>query len=948
MNRPDETWHRLLNWTYGQAPSERLAAQILYDQKFTDIDPSHPLGGRDGGKDALCKKDGQDWIMAAYFPYGQQTFKDIQDKFIGDLAGVAKNNAKGIAFVTNQKLALAERKALKKLCGAVLLEVFHLERITSILDRPHMEKVRQQFLYIDTTPEKLPSGCLLASDWSDIVLGDVKDGQLHINGGRHTLYAAQIVKPSASIASLLTWSSRIPAKLIGRDAEMADLRAWAERDDPVRLRVMHGGGGVGKTRLAVEFGDALRTQGWAACLLSGNSKPFAFQPGQAGTLLIIDYPENYPQAVTKLFNLLKSDSMPSGKWRVLLLCRNVGIAQEIDQTVPHLHDGVLAIQALAIGDDAWELFQAGSARMREVRGQAHAPMLAREQFETWRDRDVRHADPLIILTFALNLLDDPGAHGLGRAEILQSLVAYERGRIERSLVGFSQAEIRGAILLKALAALTGGLTHADVAALKKAGLQDDEISLPGVLALKRTALWENGELPEMQPDILAAQLSHAVMQDYLATEACIGAWVWQGLVVGKPDDEQLRSRLRRLVRLSLDWTGQVGGQYCLIDALQVDQDMAVRLEQVFETDVQLEWPLFGLAVAVGKVRLLHWERQANADFEKYGLNFAASLNNLSLRLAEQGDRAGALVAIRRASEIYESLFRQNSAVYGPHLATSLNNLSLRLAAQGDRAGALAESQRAVTIYEDLSQQNVGAYLSDLAKSLNNLSNRLAEQGNWDGAFATSKRAVELYEDLFLQNFAAYGPALAMSLNNLAVRLAEQGDRAGALAAIQRAMEIREDLFRQNFVAYGPDLAMSLNNLAAQEDRVAALLAIQRAVEIDEDLARHNFAAYGPDLARSLNNMSVCLAEQGDRAAGLTVSQRAVAIYEEFSLQNFAAYGPQLALSLNNLSLRLAEQSDRVGSLAAIKKAVAIYEDLTRQNPAVYAPDLARSLAACRT
>jgi tetratricopeptide (TPR) repeat protein len=834
MNRPDDTWHRLLNWTYGQPPSERLAGQILLAEGFTSLNPSLPLGGPDGGMDAICKKDGQDWIMAVYFPPEKKTFAPIRKKFIADLKGMDKNAGNGFAFVTNQKLTPANRADLAALCQPMALELFHLERITAILDQPHMAPVRLQFLYILGTP----NGLLLAENWSNMLAGRIEGENLNANNALHPLPKHTRPSPNTSpgIASLLTWSSRIPAKLIGRDAEMADLHAWAEREDPVRLRVMHGGGGVGKTRLAVEFGDALRANGWAACLLSGTSKPFAFQPGQAGTLLIIDYPENQPQAVKNLFNLLKSDSMPGGKWRVLLLCRNAEIEQEIDQTVPHLRDGALAIDALATGDDAWDLFQAGSARMREVRGQAPAPALAlaRGQFDAWREIDPRHADPLIILAFALNLVDDPGAHGLGRADILQSVVLRERRRMEHSLAGFSPAEARGAILLKALAALTGGLGHADVVALKKAGLQDDEIGLPGVLALKKTALWENDLLPEMQPDILAAQLIHAVMQEYLATDACIGAWVWQGLVVGEPDDEQLRGRLRRLVRLSLDWTGQVGGQYCLIDALQVDHDMAARLESVFETNVQLEWPLFGLAVAVGRLRVQYWVAQAGADFARYGPIgpiLARNLNNLAARLPEQGDRAGGLALIQRAVAIYDDLSRQNFAAYKPDLARSLNNLSLCLRDQCDRAGALAAIQMAVVIHEDLYLQNFAAYGPDLARSLNNLSVDLADQGDRVGALAALQRAVAIFEELSRQNFAAYGPDLAMSLNNLSNRLANQGDRAGALAAIQRAVAIREDLSRQNPAAYAPDLACSLAIHAQLSDDTTAITLLERAISL---------------------------------------------------------------------------------------------------------------------
>ena len=44
-----ETFYRLLEWDKGQAASERLAALILEQEGFRDIDPSHPLGGKDGG-----------------------------------------------------------------------------------------------------------------------------------------------------------------------------------------------------------------------------------------------------------------------------------------------------------------------------------------------------------------------------------------------------------------------------------------------------------------------------------------------------------------------------------------------------------------------------------------------------------------------------------------------------------------------------------------------------------------------------------------------------------------------------------------------------------------------------------------------------------------------------------------------------------------------------------
>lgn len=98
--RIDETWHRLREWTSGQAPSERLSAQILLDQGYKELDPSHPLGGPDGGKDALAVRNGKVWLMAVYFPKGQQTFTAIEKKFTsssvdgrGSATDLAKPNA---------------------------------------------------------------------------------------------------------------------------------------------------------------------------------------------------------------------------------------------------------------------------------------------------------------------------------------------------------------------------------------------------------------------------------------------------------------------------------------------------------------------------------------------------------------------------------------------------------------------------------------------------------------------------------------------------------------------------------------------------------------------------------------------------------------------------------------------------------------------------------------
>jgi hypothetical protein len=150
-SRPDESWRQLRWWTYGQAQSERLAGHILAAEGYESIDPSHPLGGPDKGADAVCRKDGKRWVMASYFPTEPQSFPAIKNKLIDDIAAARHRKPHGVAFVTGQKVTNSEKEELAALGGKVAVEVYHLERIVHILDRPDMAQIRQQYLFIPAT-----------------------------------------------------------------------------------------------------------------------------------------------------------------------------------------------------------------------------------------------------------------------------------------------------------------------------------------------------------------------------------------------------------------------------------------------------------------------------------------------------------------------------------------------------------------------------------------------------------------------------------------------------------------------------------------------------------------------------------------------------------------------------------------------------------------------------
>jgi hypothetical protein len=55
---------------------------------------------------------------------------------------------------------------------------------------------------------------------------------------------------------------------VGREREMADLRAWLNRGTPISVQVMTGGAGHGKTRLALELIVEMTPRGWRAGFLT--------------------------------------------------------------------------------------------------------------------------------------------------------------------------------------------------------------------------------------------------------------------------------------------------------------------------------------------------------------------------------------------------------------------------------------------------------------------------------------------------------------------------------------------------------------------------------------------------------------------------------------------------------------------------------------------------------
>jgi tetratricopeptide (TPR) repeat protein len=242
---------------------------------------------------------------------------------------------------------------------------------------------------------------------------------------------------------------------------------------------------------------------------------------------------------------------------------------------------------------------------------------------------------------------------------------------------------------------------------------------------------------------------------------------------------------------------------------------------------------------------------------------AIRLNNLAQLLRKTNRLAEAEPLMRRALAIDEASYGPDH----PEVARGLNNLAQLLQDSNCLAEAEPLMRRALAIDE----ASYGPDHPDVARDLNNLAALLRTTGRLAEAEPLMRRALAIFE-------TSYGPdhpKVAVSLNNLAQLLHATNRLAEAEPLMRRALAIDE-------ATHGPDhpkVAIRLNNLAQlllatnRVDEAEPLM--RRALAIDE-------ASYGPDhpnVARDLNNLAQLLQDTNRVEEAEPLMRRALAIFE---------------------------------------------------------------------
>ncbi|WP_019889661.1 tetratricopeptide repeat protein [Streptomyces purpureus] len=794
---------------------------------------------------------------------------------------------------------------------------------------------------------------------------------IHVFGDGSPVYLLRNWRPAP--AADPAWLRELPSRMLnsrfavvpftGRDAELAELRAWRDQE-PSRLAVhwVHAPGGQGKTRLAARFADETLKTGWR--VVTATNGPGSVQPppgsedlsldGHGGVLLVVDYADRWP--LTHLTWLLSNALLhrPGVRTRVLMLARTA-------DAWPALRASLANHQAGTSSRLLGELPDGSEARAEMYRA-------ARDAFA------VRYGVPAAPgpgppppygLTLALHIAAlvsvDAHAHGRLPPTDVAGLTVY---LLDREHLHWGTLFARGgryATPPQAMnrtvfaAALTGTLDRPKGSAVV-AGLGTGHS--PG------RVLDDHGYCyPAAEPErgtVLEPLYPDRLAEDFLALtlpghDADYPAADWSGQVTARLVGPHARRAVTFLATAAQRWPHLGPGHLypmlltapslalaagsAALSALAALDDVPVQLlatlSERFPAQRQVN---LDTGIAAVQRRFTH-ELLALDDSPA---TRAAAYHHLSSRLQNAGLLDEALDAAERSLAAQEELPEDI-----PALATSLSRLAACLAPTGRLAEAISLTERSAALFGRLAESDPERWEASVAAELTDLANWLSSAGRHAEALAVSERAVSRWRRL-----GAADPLLeehlSIALHALGNCLAGLGRWPEAADATFESLRLAQRFIEQDPAAHEPGLAAALINLsvqlAAQGRHADALRASEGAVSCLRYLVRVNAAAHEKALATALTSMSDDLANAGRHQEALDATAEAVAIHRRRAAGHPSTPCGELAQSLSNLAHLLLMTERPAEALSAAEESLEIHERLYAQAPELHGAGLGHAVS----
>ncbi|MFY0567443.1 tetratricopeptide repeat protein [Archangium lansingense] len=770
----------------------------------------------------------------------------------------------------------------------------------------------------------------------------------------------------------------------GRAALLQDLRAWCEEQEPVSVRLFHGAGGMGKTRLFIEWIERLRQEGWWAGFLQKSVDPARFEEllDSAGRLLVvIDYAESR-QSLGALLQLVarRRNSGHPGCVRLVLLARTANdwwqelMASE-GQVKDLLRDKpATEVAPLVVGGaERKEVFERAVRRFAELRGHSATsgvvPALEDPRFE--RVLYVHMAALAVVdgLSFSAESLMEEILDHEERFWLTQAQPKLQTDG-ERRLFKDRMRRVVTALTLRGGAS---GQVEAEALLSRMSGAQDGSL-----LLFLRDLYAGGGESARqvyvggLEPDLLG----EAMVLRTLRKQDDAARGFLEGVFEGA-NEHSIRTGFEVLGRLSAEHSDEAGRWigYLLEQGIEkravpaVEAAKAVGLRTAYATlgpqlagvlersgtpEVAAQLEAVGLPYDARSLHaVVHWvlTTQLRHLPDGNGMEVVAArarlLNDLSLIQGALEKRWEALASIDEAVAHYRKLARAFPPMFLPDLAMALSNLGTNLSEVGHKREALETLEKAVEIRRELAQEAPEVFLSDLAGSLISMVALQREVGWWDAALESAEEAVTLFRQLAAVNPGMFLSNLAESLNSLGNIQGETGKKKASLKSLNEAVAIRRGLAQAHPDVFLSDLAAGLLNLGVSQSAVGlhqeALVSVEEAVAIFRKLVQVHPTAFLPKLAGCLNNLGGSRGELKMYEEALPPTQEAVALFRDLARKFPDAFQSELARCLGNLGRRQIELERREEALASVQESVALYRTLAKELPDAFLPELAGAL-----
>lgn len=727
---------------------------------------------------------------------------------------------------------------------------------------------------------------------------------------------------------------------MGRDRENSQLRSWLVAPRPLLVRVITGGAGRGKTRLALELCDWAVSEGWAAGFVDHEELHRFLQAHRSSwgwprpTLVVLDSAALHARSLAAWLSELACRETPAQPLRLLLLERHASLESGWCADVFSGEHGrnrrlldppfPVEIPSLQSGTDCIAIIDSvlGTPPGTSREDSPARSLLEALQGNAWE------GDPLHLMMAALAHRDGD-TQILGRPELALHLARREAGRIATPASGHADPSL--ALPLLAGLILTQGMRSTFTIFADKEKPAENrphagDASLPADLPQETSLPQSLGiRLPDLigEAFLLHIDLGREVL---LRCHALHPMAVTQTVVRCAQD---FSPRDRR----PLDW-------------------LEVLLQAAYDDEAALHTLggfLSAPSPALGPLRLQAETRLAELRVRRPDLPLqdrAASIERLARAHASIGQHERALQAMRGAVDIRRRLAQSDGSAQSA-LARSLTTLCLYLSQQQQRGPALQAAQEAFDTYGSLAAQDPDAFQPELAMALANLGRAHSDLGQTEAALEAKQRAVSLYRVLAAAHPDEFGAQLAGTLSNLSVDLSAVGQHDAALATAEEAVEHFRSLAALRPDPYQPMLANTLsvlaNRLMLRGERERSVQVLQESVGLWRALTHQHPERFTSHLALRLNDLANRLRDLDQREAALEAAMEAAGLYRRLSQERPGLLQPREARNLHDLACLFMDADRNITALSFARAAAELHRKLARAEPDAFRNDLTQSL-----